>query len=339
MLIDNVAITVKAGNGGDGTASFSHIKMTQGPTGASGGNGGDAYLEAVADIGALRRFRAKKVFAAENGKNGRSGFRDGERGGDLVLLVPRGTVVRNLTSPPAPTAPSGPVGRTSNKEVELTRIGERILVAAGGRGGKGNYHFRSPKNTTPKQFQYGVSGEECRLQLELKLIADIGLVGLPNIGKSSFLNEVTNASSPVANYAFTTLEPYLGVYYDLVLADIPGLIAGASSGRGLGIKFLRHIERTKIIFHFIDAGSKHPLRDYRNIRKELGAYSPELLKKQEYIVISKSDTATDARVKEIKKIFAPYGKGRMAISIYNYDQMASARKLLDLLSNRNHARI
>src|SRR3989344_5869673 len=221
--------------------------MSLGPTGTRGGNGGSIYFEGVSDLGALGQFRFKKKLEAENGAPGRGQFRDGEAGEDLILKVPVGTVIHNLTT---------------EKDTEITKTRERVLVAKGGFGGKGNFHFRSSTNTTPKQFQPGLPGERFDFRLELKLIADVGLVGLPNAGKSALLNELTMAKAKVANYPFTTLEPNLGVYYDLILADIPGLIEGASAGKGLGIKFLRHIERTKILFHLVSAESENPLKDY-----------------------------------------------------------------------------
>ncbi|MEK7608760.1 MAG: GTPase ObgE [Patescibacteria group bacterium] len=324
MLIDSVSIEVSAGKGGAGAVAFSKIKMSLGPTGGSGGRGGNVYLEAVSDLGALRRFRTTKKFSAENGRDGRGAFRDGNNGEDTTLLVPRGTVVSNLAT-----------GIVS----ELTSIGERLLVAKGGNGGKGNFHYRSSINTTPKQSQPGLQGEVFALKLDLKLIADIGFVGFPNTGKSSLLNELTNANSKVANYPFTTLEPNLGVYENLILADIPGLIDGASYGKGLGIRFLRHIERTRIIFHFIDSGSQNPIVDYKTIRKELGAYNPLLLEKDEYILLTKTDTVGEdslaktikslAQLKNVKKI--------ISISIYDYDRMLTLRRLLDKVSEKTVA--
>lgn len=316
MLIDNVTIAAHAGKGGAGAVAFSKTKMTLGPTGGSGGKGGSVYIEAVADLGALRRFRAQKDFRAEEGRDGRGAFRDGHDGADLVLSVPRGTVARNAVT---------------QTDHELTKIGERILVAEGGRGGKGNFLYRSATNTTPKQSQPGLPGGSATLHLELKLIADIGLVGLPNVGKSSFLNAVTNAQSRVANYAFTTLEPHLGVYENLVLADIPGIIEGASTGKGLGIKFLRHIERTRILFHFIDAASVDPLTDYKTIRQELGAYNPLLLEKQEYVFITKADTISDERLHEIQKALSPLKIKVRELSIQDPARMTEARKLLDVI--------
>lgn len=315
MLIDDVTIRVKTGKGGKGAVGFSRTKMTLGPTGGAGGKGGSVYLEAATDLGALRRFRTQKAFAAEDGREGRSAFRDGHDGKDLTLLVPRGTVVHNLTT---------------GTEHELTAEGERILIAKGGRGGKGNFHYRSSRNTSPREFQPGLPGEEYSLRLTLKLIADIGLIGLPNVGKSSFLNAVTNAQSRVANYAFTTLEPHLGVYEGLVLADIPGLIEGASIGKGLGFKFLRHIERTRILFHFIDVNAEDPVQDYKVIRQELGAYNPVLLEKPEYLLITKIDTVEKRRIAEVEKALQAHlpGKEIVTLSLQGTREMEDARKLL-----------
>ena len=314
MLVDTITIRVTAGHGGKGAVSFNTQKMALGPTGAAGGNGGDVFLEAVADLGALRHFRTSKVFKAENGEDGRSKYRDGHAGTSLVLKIPRGTVVRSSRA---------------REEHELTKIGERLLVAKSGRGGRGNFHFKSSTNTSPRESEPGFSGESVELALELKLIADIGLVGFPNVGKSSFLNAVTQAQSPVANYAFTTLEPHLGSYHGLILADLPGLMEGASSGKGLGIKFLRHVERTHILFHFVDAGSDNPLADYKTIRAELGAYNKILLRKSEYILISKSDSVDSERLAEIIKKLKETNREVLPISIYNDVQMDVVKNLLN----------
>lgn len=317
MLIDEVAIRVHAGHGGKGAVAWSKILRTLGPTGARGGNGGSIYLEAIADLGALRTFRARKVFAAKDGEDGRPSFRDGQAGEDLILKVPRGTVVHE---------------EGKNETHELTKLGERYLLVQGGRGGKGNYHFRSPTNTSPTEFQPGLPGEEKLIRLELKLIADVGLIGLPNVGKSSFLNAVTNATSKVANYQFTTLEPHLGAYYGLILADIPGLIEGASEGRGLGIKFLRHIERTRILFHFIDLASEHPEEDYDTIRGELGAYNPALLEKQEYIVLSKADTVDEERINAYLKRMRKKNPNTIVLSVEEKERLDDARKILNQIA-------
>ena len=317
MFIDTAIIKVKAGRGGDGVVAFNGVKMMLGPTGGSGGNGGDVYLEAVADLGALRKYRRIKSFKADDGRSGRSSFRDGHRGKELTIFVPRGTFVKNLIT---------------NTWYELSQVGQRLLVAKGGVGGRGNFHFRSATNTTPKGAEQGLTGEGCTLELELKLIADVGLVGLPNVGKSSFLNAVTNAQSPVADYAFTTLEPHLGMYYGVVIADIPGIIEGASSGKGLGMKFLRHIERTRVLFHFLDAGSADPLQDYKVICAELGAYSSRLLEKPEFIIISRADNVSENRLKEIIKFLKPLKREIIPISILDKKLLDPIKKVLNSIT-------
>lgn len=282
MLIDDVEIKINAGHGGKGAVAFNKNLMSLGPAGGSGGKGGSVYGEGVSDLSALRQFRFKKKISAENGRDGHGQFRDGHDGSDLILELPVGTVAHNLTN---------------GGEINFEKIGERILLAKGGIGGKGNFQFRSSINTTPTQFGPGMPGENFTFRLELKFIADIGFVGLPNVGKTSLLNKLTNAGSKVANYPFTTLEPNLGAYYELILADIPGLIEGSSTGRGLGIKFLRHIERTHILFHFISAESPDPLKDYKTIRKELGAWNSALLEKPERLFLTKSDLAPPSELK------------------------------------------
>ncbi len=316
MLIDDVKIRIIAGWGGRGAVAFNKNLMSLGPVGGSGGKGGSIYIEGVSDLSALGKFRFKKEFKAENGQDGRSQFRDGNNADDLVLPVPVGTVAHNLKT---------------GKDIEITKIGQLAVIANGGHGGKGNFHFRSAINTTPKEFEYGEQGELFEFHLELKLIADVGFIGLPNVGKSSLLNELTNAKSKVANYPFTTLEPNLGVYYDLIIADIPGLIDGASRGKGLGIKFLRHIERTKILFHLVAADSADPVADYKTVRNELGAYSKLLLEKPEYLIVSKKDAVLpDVAVKVTEKI-KKLNRNAMPISIFDWDSIELVKKILNSL--------
>ncbi len=316
MLIDDVKIRISAGAGGKGAVAFNKVMMSLGPTGASGGKGGSVVALGTQDISALQKFRFKKEFAAENGGNGGGQFRDGKDGRDLTLSVPVGTVIHNLTN---------------GTDAEIGKIGERVLLAAGGIGGKGNFHFRSSRNTSPRQFQGGRPGEAFELRLELKLIADVGFVGLPNAGKSSMLNRLTNAKSKVANYPFTTLEPNLGAYYELILADIPGLIEGSSAGRGLGIKFLRHIERTRIIFHFVSAESEDPAQDYAVIRRELGAYRKELLEKPEFIFLSKSDMAEPRDAKGKLAVLRKLNKNAIAVSIHDGESVKKVEKILNAI--------
>jgi len=314
MLVDDVTIKVSSGKGGKGAVAFNKNLNALGPAGGSGGKGGDVYVEGVSDFSALNQFRFKKEVRAEDGKDGRPQFCDGEVGKDLTLKVPVGTVVRNLTL---------------KEDKEITKIGEKIPVAKGGKGGKGNFLFRSPKNTSPKQFQHGNPGEDFEFRLELKLIADVGFIGVPNIGKSSLLNELTAAQSKVANYPFTTLEPNLGAYYDIVLADIPGLIEGASLGKGLGIKFLRHVERTGTLFHFVAADSANPIEDYRTVRSELGKYNKKLLKKKEYIILSKSDTLSPEELKKQTAKLKRLKKEVIQVSIYDWESIEGVKKILN----------
>jgi len=316
MFIDDVKIRVTAGAGGKGAVAFNKNLMSLGPVGGSGGKGGSVYIEGISDLNVLNKFRFKKEIKAENGQDGRSQFRDGSDAKDLILPVPVGTVAHNLKT---------------NEDIEITKIGQQVAIARGGAGGKGNFHFRSSTNTTPKEFEYGEPGEFLEIRFELKLIADVGFVGLPNVGKSSLLNELTNAKSKVANYPFTTLEPNLGAYYDLILADIPGLIEGAFEGKGLGTKFLRHIERTKTLFHFIAADSADPISDYKTVRAELEKYNSLLSAKPEYIFISKSDTAAKALVEQIKDDFKKMGKEAVAISIIDTGSLDNVKKILNRL--------
>jgi len=322
MLIDDITIKVVAGDGGDGMVAFNKNMMSLGPTGASGGKGGYVYVEGVSDLGTLTRLRNAKVFKAGSGGIGGRQYNDGRDGDDLIINVPVGTVVHNLDT---------------KQDVEVTKIGEKLLVAKGGYGGKGNFHFRSSKNTSPKQYQKGLAGEAFQIRLELKLIADVGLIGLPNAGKSSLLNELTAAKSKVANYAFTTLEPHLGVYYDLILADVPGIIEGAAEGKGLGVKFLRHVERTNTLFHLLSAESANPAKDYKIIRAELGAYNPELLKKKEYLFISKSDMLSAEQLKKILTTLKKLNAKVMALSIHDEDSLKKVQKILNELAKQKTA--
>jgi GTPase len=322
MLIDEVSIKIRAGHGGKGKVAFNKNLMSLGPAGGSGGLGGSVYATGVSDLSALRQFRYKKEFSAEDGQDGRDQFRDGHVGKDLIVKLPVGTVIHNLTT---------------GVDIEIEKVGEQITLAAGGLGGKGNFQYKSSRNTSPKQSQPGLPGETYDLHLELKFIADVGFVGLPNVGKSSLLNKLTNAQSKVANYAFTTLEPNLGVYYELVLADIPGLIEGSSNGRGLGIKFLRHIERTKTLFHFISSESGDPVKDYKTIRKELGAYNKALLEKPEHVFLTKSDLLSPAELKEKLAALKKIDPNVIAISIEDSESIKEVEKLLNTIKTEKEA--
>ncbi len=327
MLIDDIIIKIAAGNGGKGAVAFNKNAMSLGPAGGRGGNGASVYVEGISDLGTLSQFRYKKNVKAENGAHGAGQFSDGRNGEDLILKIPVGTVVHVTNET-----------RTEGSEElerlrEILKVGERILIAKGGHGGKGNFHFRSARNTTPMQFQEGLPGEHFIVRFELKLIADVGLIGLPNAGKSSLINELTKANSRVANYPFTTLEPHLGVYFELILADIPGLIEGASVGKGLGIKFLKHIERTKILFHLISAESENPARDYQTIHRELKTYNKALLEKSEYLFLTKSDLVEQSELKKKLAALKKINPRALPLSIHDLESIEKVEKILNAIKN------
>ena len=334
MIVDEVRIKVKAGNGGAGKVAFNTVPKMLGPTGGNGGRGGDLYVEGVSDLSALRQFRFKKDFKAGNGAPGQAANRTGLDGVDLILKVPIGTVVHMVSDSSVRQRPDANhiIHTSLTGSVEVTKVGEKIMIAKGGKGGRGNFEFRSSTYMSPTYAQPGLPGEEYEIFLELRLIADAGLIGLPNAGKSSLLNELTKANVKVANYPFTTLEPNLGQYKNIILADIPGLIEGASGGKGLGTRFLRHIARTKILLHCLAADSADIMSDYKTVRAELEAHDAELAKKDEYILLTKSDTVDAATLKKqltaVKKLKKPV----TVVSIHNSDQLADLKKLLDKIA-------
>lgn len=318
MLVDEVQIQVTAGTGGNGAVEFTKVKMALGPVGGSGGRGGSVYLESVSDIGALAPFAHRKNLKAENGHHGRGKLTDGRDGKDLILKIPYGTRITN----------------TETGEVyEFSKVGEQILIAEGGIGGRGNYKFRSSIQTSPRRAETGKPGQEASLHLELRLIASVGLVGLPNAGKSSLLNELTAARSKVGNYPFTTLEPSLGSYFGLIIADIPGLIEGASDGKGLGDKFLKHIERTSILFHLVSAESDDVVRDYNVIRGELKKFNPELTEKTEYVLLSHADAVSpedlQKKTAELKKVADKV----LSVSIIDDATLTEVRSILNTIKD------
>jgi len=314
MITDEIKIKVEAGKGGNGVVGFDKNKMAIGPTGGKGGIGGNVYFQGVSNLTALNKFKHQKEYFAENGKDGKNDKSTGRDGVDLFLNIPVGSVVKNLQT---------------NQEFEITDVNQKVLAAKGGIGGRGNFYFRSPVNTSPEESEEGKLGETFEYFIELRLIADIGLIGLPNVGKSSLLNELTKADVKVANYEFTTLEPNLGVMGEVIIADIPGLIEGASSGKGLGIKFLKHIRRTKVLFHCISAESEDVEKNYQIIRKELQAFSPELNEKKEIVFLTKVDAVSPEIVAEKKKVLQKINPQVEAISIHDWDSLEKVRKVIE----------
>ncbi len=298
-MFDWTEIKVKAGRGGDGAVSFRHEKYVPfgGPDGGDGGDGGDVIIEASSSVTNLRLFKQKRFFRAGDGKAGLGKKRHGKGGKDLVIGVPVGTLV----------SPKTQVGQDSLM-ADLEQSGQRVVAARGGRGGLGNVHFASATNQAPQIAQKGEPGEEYSLILELKLIADVGIIGFPNVGKSTLLAAVSAARPKVASYPFTTLEPVLGVAevggQSMILAEIPGLVDGAHLGRGLGHDFLRHITRTKVLIHLIDGSSASPVADLVQVNTELGLYDSALAKKPQLVAINKLDlTEVRARLTEIEDAF------------------------------------
>lgn len=319
MFIDEVTITAIAGAGGDGLVAFRRERFIPkgGPYGGNGGNGGNVFIESVEDIGILRRYRNQKIWKAESGGKGGIAKREGAKGKDLTLLVPVGTIVTD---------------KAKGKTYDLSAGGERILVAKGGKGGRGNREFATSVNQTPRYAEKGEKGETITLTFELQLIAQVGLIGLPNVGKTSLLNSLTHAKGKVGDYFFTTLEPNLGVFHTLVLADIPGLIEGASQGKGLGIQFLRHITRTPILLHCISSESNDLLRDYHIVRNELSEYNKELIKKREIILLTKTDLREEKEIQKMLKTLKKTKKEIFPVSLIDEEKMKTLRMFLSSLA-------
>ena len=302
-FLDQVKIYVKAGNGGDGSPSFRREKFIEygGPDGGDGGSGGSVILKSEQNLNTLIDYRYQQHHKAKRGENGSGQNRTGKGGEDLILKVPLGTQVFE----------------EDNKTLiyDFTKIGEKIIAASGGRGGLGNTRFKSSTNRAPRKYTKGTLGEEFTIWLQLKTIADIGIIGLPNAGKSSLLAAITNANPKIANYQFTTLNPNLGVAsYDdkeITIADIPGLVEGAHKGTGLGIQFLKHIERCKSLLHMIDVTNDDLKKSYKQIKNELKKYSAKLSKKKELVVLNKVDLIDNNEVKKIIKEFSKNTKSEV----------------------------
>jgi GTP-binding protein len=303
-FLDEITIQVSSGKGGDGVVRWRQEKFIAkgGPAGGDGGRGGDVYIRAIRSLRVLDIYKSKKEYSAQDGESGGSRSLKGANGEDLYLEFPIGSTITNTTN---------------GLVYELTKEGQEIKILTGGGMGHGNEHFKSSTNQTPTQFSPGKPGESAELHIEVSLIADIGLVGFPNAGKSSLLNALTNATAKVGDYPFTTLDPNLGDLYGFIIADIPGLIEGASEGKGLGDKFLRHIAKTKVLVHLVSFENPNMMKAYETIREELTKYGSGLAEKDEIILLTKTDTTDESVVaKELKK-FQKLGKSVFAVTLFD----------------------
>ncbi len=313
MLVDEIKITIKAGDGGRGIVSFGKGEKS-GPDGGNGGDGGDLYFKASSDLTLLDQFHPDQIVSAENGHNGGKDKMFGKKGADLEVLIPLGSKVTDLDT----------------KEVfEFNKAGNKILLCKKGKAGIGNFELRSSRHTTPEFTTPPTPGQTRKVEINLSFIADYGLIGLPSSGKSSLLNELTNAKAKTAEYHFTTLSPNLGVLPNKkIIADIPGLIEGASQGKGLGIKFLKHIQKVDLLLHCVSSESNDPISDYKVIRKELGKYKKSLLNKTELILLTKSDLVDTKGAKELKAKLKKLDRRIIFTSIHDVDSLESLLKVL-----------
>ena len=315
MFVDELTIYAKAGNGGNGVVRWRQEKFRPmaGPSGGNGGNGADVVVRAVKDLNQLAKYTGNKNFLAQDGEAGAKDSLTGKNGDTLYIDVPVGSKITDLDR---------------NRIFELTEAGQTQRVLKGGGGGLGNEHFKSSTNTSPTESTNGYPGETGNFLVEVSLMVDIGFVGLPNAGKSTLLNALTNAQSRIGAYPFTTLEPHLGDMYGFILADIPGLIEGASEGKGLGHKFLRHVSRTKMILHLVSLESADPISEYYTIRKELSQYDASLAEKEEWIILTKKDLVNQDVIDTTLKALA---KTKNRVIVVGQDEPESYKILRDSL--------
>jgi len=314
MFIDEAEVTIQGGDGGDGKVAFFINK--KGPCGGNGGKGGDIYFFTSSNVGDLKKFVQLSVIKAENGRSGGANRRFGTNGKDLYLPVPINTSI---------------IDNETDKEIILTDKLSSVLICRGGNGGLGNEAFKTSTNRTPRTASAGQKGKEKKISLVLRLIADFGLIGLPNAGKSSLLNKLTNANVKAADYPFTTLEPNLGVFNNRVLADIPGLINGASTGKGLGIKFLKHIEKVSLLLHCISVESTDVEKDYNTVIEEISKYNQNILLKKTVILLTKTDLISQAVMKEKTKILKKLNSIILPVSIHNRSSLEQLKKILNAI--------
>lgn len=313
MIVDELELIIKAGHGGKGKVSFHKRSLKAGPDGGNGGAGGDVYILSTSDLTALNRFKNRSTVSGQDGKDGGSNRKSGKDGQDLELILPIGTSLKDIE-----------IG----KVIELNESGEKIIICKGGLGGRGNFELKSSRRTTPEYAQPGLPGETKAFEITLKFIADFGLIGLPNSGKTSLLNALTKANAKVGDYPFTTLEPNLGVLNDKIIADVPGLIEGASHGKGLGIKFLKHIEKVDMLLHCISVESEDIAGDYKAVRQELKNYNKNLRDKKEFILLTKIDLIGEKLLKDKIKVLSSLSKSVYPISINQLSSIQSLKKVL-----------
>ncbi len=323
-FIDEVVLTISGGHGGAGLVSFGKMAKS-GPDGGNGGRGGDYYVEAKRDNTLLAQFASETEFAAPDGLQGGKSKRTGKDGTDSVLYLPVGTTLTEIET----IHPNGIT--TSGETIELLEPGQRVLIATGGRGGRGNYEFRSSRRTTPKFAQSGLPGQKRIFHINLRLMADAGLIGLPNAGKSSLLNILTNAKAKVGAYAFTTLSPNLGVFDSYIIADIPGLIEGAHEGRGLGDVFLKHIDRVGVLIHCVSAEEADVVSAYETVRNEMTRYDKSLGKKREIILLTKVDLVDDKTRDALVKVLKQKNSNTFVVSLFDENLVEDTRATLMLL--------
>ncbi|NCT01839.1 GTPase ObgE [Candidatus Parcubacteria bacterium] len=316
MFVDELTIIAKAGDGGDGVVRWRHEKFRPmaGPSGGDGGRGGDVYVRAVKDLGHLSKYTGNNSFAAPVGAAGTNSSKTGKDGDDIYIDIPVGSKVTDTAR---------------NRSFELTTVGATERILKGGSGGLGNEYFKSSINRSPEESTKGRKGEAGEFYIEVSLMVDVGLIGLPNAGKSTLLNNITNARSRIGAYPFTTVEPHLGDLYGFVIADIPGLISGASTGKGLGHKFLRHIARTKMLLHLVSLEHEDPIKEYYTIREELSQYDASLAEKEEWIILTKKDLVEKAQIDAVMSALAKTEKRVLVIS---QDDSESYKKLSDALT-------
>lgn len=318
MFVDELTIYAKAGDGGTGVVRWRQEKFRPkgGPAGGDGGSGGDVFVRAVKDLNYLSKYTGNKEFYAENGDPGSKKSLEGSNGEDLYIDIPVGSKVTDVAR---------------GRHFELTTAGETQRILKGGGGGYGNEHFKSSTNVAPEEFTPGKEGEEGDFFVEVALVVDVGLIGLPNAGKSTLLNQLTNAKSRIGAYPFTTLEPHLGDCYGITIADIPGLISGAATGKGLGHKFLRHVSRTKMLMHLVSLEDENAVENYYTIRKELSDYDTSLTEKEEWIILTKKDLTNKDFIDSVIKDLV---KNENRVFVISQEEPDSIKELQDALVSR-----